>query len=163
MTGAQLQYRVTKYDPAKRDASGAFLGDDWTSIADIGKPFAGVVLSEDRYLMMEQAYVQAAASFMREAGISSLAVTDLEIPSHLSEVPEERSKLSIDEIEPVLRALLREKYWCRLEDAQAFIHVGYDYYMYVGVPRACPEAERKSRESGLYVEAVQSPDAEHAD
>lgn len=158
---AHLQYRVTKYDPAKRDVSGAFLEDDWTSITDIGKTFGGTVLTEDGYLRTERAYEQAAASFMREAGIASLTVTGLENVSRFPEAPAEGSILPLEDVEPVLRALLRGKYWCRLQAPGGFIHVGHDYYMYLGVPAACPGAERMSRDSGLYVEAVRSPYAEH--
>src|SRR5262249_7558114 len=35
--------------------------------------------------------------------------------------------------------------------------VGYDYYMYVGVPRSCPGTEEQARRLGLYVESFRSP------
>jgi hypothetical protein len=38
--------RVTKYDPALRvGGRGAFTGDDWTSVSDVGRTFDGVVLT----------------------------------------------------------------------------------------------------------------------
>jgi len=46
---------------------------------------------------------------------------------------------------------------CRLEGADAFVHVGWDYYMYVGVPRPCPAACRQANDLGLYVEDFASP------
>jgi hypothetical protein len=57
----------------------------------------------------------------------------------------------------VLRALLREEYWCKLESDSAYIHVGYDYYMYVGVPAECREAVAEATRLGLFVEPMQSP------
>jgi hypothetical protein len=30
-------YRVTKYDPSKRDENGRYMGDDWTSVSDVGQ------------------------------------------------------------------------------------------------------------------------------
>jgi hypothetical protein len=162
MSQAHCQYRVTKYNPPARDDSGAYLKGDWTSISDVGRTFNGAVLTEGEYLRTEGAYVHAAASFMREAGILSFAVRGLENTSRRPNAPIEGSTLALDDVESVLRALLREEYWCRLEAPEAFIHVGYDYYMYLGVPAACPRAERASRELGLYVEKVQSPYAEHA-
>jgi hypothetical protein len=56
-----------------------------------------------------------------------------------------------------MRRVLREEFWCRLEGPEAFVHFGYDYYLYVGVPRACPEAEQATRRAGLFVESFRSP------
>ena len=61
------------------------------------------------------------------------------------------------EIGEVVRRVLREEFWCRLEGAGAFIHVGYDYYMYVGIPQACPSAEALASQLGLFVEPFRSP------
>ena len=44
-----VEYRVTKYNPASRDASGAYVADGWTSVTDIGGAFGGVVLTENEY------------------------------------------------------------------------------------------------------------------
>lgn len=70
---------------------------------------------------------------------------------------DEGDALSIEQIADVLRKLLREELWCRLEAADAFVHTGYDYYMYVGVPRLCPAARRHAEDLGLYVEGFASP------
>ena len=62
------------------------------------------------------------------------------------------------ELETVVRHLLREALWCRLEDdAGRYIHVGYDYYMYLGVDRNCPESEALAKRRGLFVEEFRSP------
>jgi hypothetical protein len=37
----QTELRVTKFDPALRDARGAFTGDDWTSVATSAAGTAG--------------------------------------------------------------------------------------------------------------------------
>ena len=73
-----FEYRVTKYDPAFRNAQGAYSGDDWTSISDIGKTFAGEILTRDEYQRVEDAYITVALAFIREAGIPMLTVTGLE-------------------------------------------------------------------------------------
>jgi len=73
-----LEFRVTKYDPALRDASGAFTGDEWTSFDDIGETFSGVTLSGASYRCVEDSYVAAATAFMREAGVKSLVIAGLE-------------------------------------------------------------------------------------
>jgi hypothetical protein len=62
----------------------------------------------------------------------------------------------------VLRSLLREEYWCRLESETAFVHVGWDYYMYISVLKSCPLAESIAQNRGLFVEQFRSPYAESA-
>ena len=53
--------------------------------------------------------------------------------------------------------VLREELWCRLEGDRGFVHFGFDYYMYVGVASACPEAQRLAAQLGLFVEEMRSP------
>ena len=40
-------YRISKYSPEYRQ-NGVYLKDEWTSIADVGKTFDGVMMSIDR-------------------------------------------------------------------------------------------------------------------
>src|SRR5882672_10940550 len=72
------EYRVTKYNPALRDHSGAYTRVEWVSITQIGQTFSGVLLTADEYERVEEAYVQAALSFLRESGLSSVRVAGLE-------------------------------------------------------------------------------------
>jgi hypothetical protein len=152
-----FEFRVTKYDPVHRDDSGAYTRDEWTSVGDIGRAFAGVVFTGEEYRRVEGAYVTAAIAFMREARVQSLAVVGLENHAAVPLPFAEGASLGLDEVGDVLRRLLREEFWCRLEGAGAFVHVGYDYYMYVGVPRPCPAAEELARRQGLFVEPFRSP------
>jgi len=148
------EYRVTKYDPSLRDASGAFLGDDWTSISDIGRSFSGVVLTREEYERVERAYIQAALAFLDEGGVGPLTVAELEAPPDHSIGFTEGSQVSADQLGEVLQQILREEVWCNLESHNGFIHFGYDYYMYIGVPHPCPAAERLATDSGLFVERL---------
>ncbi len=152
-----VEFRVTKYDPAHRDARGAYTRDEWTAVSDIGRAFGGVVLTAAAYQRVEDAYATAAVAFLREAGVAALAVTGLENHATVPLPFAEGSSLGQAEIGGVVRRVLREEFWCRLEGAEAFVHLGYDYYMYIGVPRPCPEAEMLARSLGLFVEPFQSP------
>lgn len=152
-----LEFRVTKYDPAYRDASGSYTRDEWTSVTQIGRAFSGVVLTESSYQQIEDAYAGAAVAFMREAGIPSLAVAGLENTAHVPLSFAEGSVLDLVKVGAVVRRVLREQFWCRLEAPDAFIHIGWDYYMFLGVPRPCPGAETRARQLGLFVEPFSSP------
>ena len=134
------EYRVTKYNPAFRDQSGAYTKVEWTSFTQIGQTFSGVMLTSDEYEHVEQAYVQAALSFLRESGLFTMRVAGLEnSQTHPLDVQND-SVLPLDRISEIIRRILREEFWCRLEGGQSFIHFGWDYYMYIGVFHPCPTA-----------------------
>jgi hypothetical protein len=78
-------YRVSRYDPALRDAGGAYLPSTWTSWSDIGRSFDGVVLLEPEYLRAEDGYLTSARRFMEESGVESLAMQGVENHSAFSE------------------------------------------------------------------------------
>lgn len=86
-----------------------------------------------------------------------LVVTDLENPFARSLPFCEGTSLSLEHLAPVIRGLLREELWCRLEGPAGFLHVGRDYYMYLGVPCPCPSSHELASQSGLFVEEFLSP------
>jgi hypothetical protein len=55
---AVFEHRVSKYDPCLRDQS----RPEWTSVSDIGRSFAGAVLTQEEYRRVEDA---ALAFFLR--------------------------------------------------------------------------------------------------
>jgi hypothetical protein len=213
-----FEYRVTKYDPAFRDARGAYTRVEWTSVGDIGTSFGGVVLTEAEYQRVEDAYIAAALGFrdfltggrgrgvrrghfawpscayppqqrlamksvalrawpavhsgncphlpaapekvpgfLSEAGLTALVVEGLENQGGHPLPFGEGSVLRRTEFSEALRRVLREEVWCRFEAPSGFVHVGYDYYMYIGVPQPCPESQRLVRQLGLFVEPFRSP------
>ena len=150
-----FQYRVTKYDPAHR-VKGWYTRDEWISVSEIGNTFDGVVLTDAEYRRTEDAYVTSALEFMREAGVDALSVVGLENHDVVLAFAD-GAILQSSEYADVVRRLLREQFWCRLESPSGFVHVGYDYYMYVGVISQCPVAEQLAASLGLFVEAFRSP------
>lgn len=163
-------WRITKYDPAKRNSSGHYLLDDWTSIADIGRSCSGRELTYQEYLLWESRYVQCIFDFLAEAGLSSLEVTALEksrldftkayeiqnIAFNPVDLKEE-AVLSGRDLEDVLRLILREVLWCKLVGESFYVHFGYDYYLYIGSMSASLDAVREAMARGLFVEMMLSP------
>lgn len=152
-----IEYRVTKYNPALRDARGAYLVDEWTSVTDIGRSFGGVILTNDEYRRVEQSYVKSALAFVREGGVTLLRVEGFENNKAIELEFEEGSVLSVEQVGELIQQILREEFWCRFECQDGFVHFGWDYYMYIGVPHRCREAERLAQELGLYPEESASP------
>lgn len=156
----RYKYRVTKYDPKLRHEEGWFLEEDWTSSSDIGRVFNGVLLTESEYLRVEEAYLFAIEALLAEAGIERLLLRDLENhrDSELPEYVKPEAGLSVPQCIEFARLALRECAWGRLVDpGRAYVHFGYDYYLYLGLPARCPAAVAEIQRRGLFVEPFRSP------
>lgn len=154
------QYRVTKYDPSFRDANGAFLKEDWTSYSDIGRIFSGTPLSESEYLAVENAYLLSVEDFLREAGVEMLQLRGLENNARhaLLQFIQPLALLSVPQCVDFSRIALREISWGKLvAPGRAYVHFGYDYHMYLGLPKMCPKAIAAAHTRGLFVEQFRSP------
>jgi len=156
-------WRVTKYNPAKRDEKGHYTdSDEWTCFSEVGKK-----INMDEYLDVEKRYVDAIMIFMDGMNIDSLFIESLELYSEEITVQDVRkfiSKLWVGkkinklEIQDIARLTLRNAVWCKLRlRNQFFVHFGYDYYMFVGASKNCTKALKKIRSIGLYVEDYDSP------
>lgn len=158
-------FRVTKYDPQQRDASGAFLGDDWISVSDIGKPYGGRTLTRSEYLLVEDKYVTAVVEFMEILSVDELIIADLELrevgednlPDHgCTHALVNGRVVRGAELECVVRMALREQAWFRLNGRAGFyVHFGYDYYMYIGASVSVLHYPKLP--PGLFAERMESP------
>ena len=154
-------WRVTRYDPTRRDEGGVFPAGDWTSIADIGAVFYGVELTSLEYQRVETAYVESFSAFAKDGGITKLEVRSLESGDRLHE----GQILPLADARTVVHRMLREEARCRLESStNTFaVHVGFDLYMYVGSTQPSLEAQRRTDLLGLIAEAGQRSPLWHQD
>lgn len=151
------EYRVTKYDPALRGPNGEYMGDDWIMFSQIGQSFSGVVLTEQEYKRVENAYVKVALAFLSESGIPALRVVGLQNSRKHQLEFADGSLLTSERLSDAFGRILRNEFWCRFQAEDGFVHFGWDYYMYIGVSRRCPAAEQTASELGLHVEEFTSP------
>lgn len=165
------QWRITKYNPAKRDKNGTYTGEDWTMAQQIGDSINGKTLTKEDYLEMEDRYVAAAERFFLASGLETLTVIALQQPSTRPDYAVEHGLNDIDnvslnegqqvtakELGTIMRLMLREVLWCKLENPEKFfIHIGWDYYMYIGCSESLEDAITKTDADGLYVENFVSP------
>jgi hypothetical protein len=127
------EYRITKYDPDRRDEHGAYPDDDWTAFSDIGRVIGAAVLTREEYDQVENAYLDAVRIFAEAAGIDEFSVRGLERHGQPTLELQEGQRLDLADALEVVRGLLREAgFWCRLEADGGFVHIGWDYYMYFG-------------------------------
>ena len=167
-------WRVTKYNPKYRNKNGVFKNDEWTSISDIGKTFSGIELTLDKYMIDENAYIEAVKSTMNMLGVQTLTVLNLEkkycrerikfellntdYMEHLYNDVCEGMNLSQKDAINLCRLILREQLWCKLEsNKKMFVHFGYDFYMYIGIESDRKEIISQISQSGLFIEEFQSP------
>lgn len=170
-----FNWRVTKYNPNYRDEFRRYKRSEWTSFCEIGKVFDGNKLTNDNYIAIENAYVDAIVAFMNGVENTSLTVKGLEKKNNnimlnrehelysdeminFYAAVQENDVLSIRAIQHLARLVLREDLWCKLEkDDIMFVHFGYDYYMYIGSHKICVDAINKIKKRGLFVEDFISP------
>lgn len=91
--------------PARRDERGAYCGETWTSISDVGKAFEGHKLTIDEYERVEMAYVDAFVAFAEDSDVDRLQVRDLETDAGL----EEGASVSLGAAADIVRQMLREE------------------------------------------------------
>ena len=171
-----VSYRITKFDPEKRDKHGAYQDDaEWTSMSDIGNPAYHSITFAD-YAQVETAYVNAVKVIMAYQGVASLKIQDLE--SHFvtskkkfeqyrstggfeglqidykSYFKEAKNEIYItgEQLDNMVRLVLREHLWMLLVSDKVEVQFGYDYYMYIKCARLNPATINQIKATGLFVE-----------
>ena len=146
-----LEFRVTKYNPKNRNEAGSYLLDEWTCFSEVGES-----VSLEEYKKVEEAYLQSAIDFARIWSSGGFTISGLEDHNENTQLVEGQ-QMTANDLPCVLRSILRNEFWCRLESLDGFIHVGHDYYMYMGVPKIDRGIIATVYERGLFVEDVTSP------
>lgn len=167
-------WRITKYNPKNRDEDGSYLKDEWTSCYDIGKSYDDKEFTVNDYITIENLYIDAILSFMKEINVQALTVKYLEKYNdsiRTNEIPlmyteemirlfksvHEGSAIGIEDVQHLCRLVLREQLWCKLETNKMFVHFGYDFYMYIGCMYNCENIISFIKSTGLFIEEFKSP------
>ena len=83
-------WRITKYDPKKRNLQGWFLEDTWISYGDIGSVYQGKKLTYNEYVHVEDLYINAIVQFMKCLNISTHL--SIEVSLFLAEAVSNRAR-----------------------------------------------------------------------
>jgi len=169
-----ISYRITKFDPNKRNQEGHYLDDsEWTAISDIGNPKYKNTTYQD-YEKIETAYVESVKLILNEKNMKTLQTDSIELHNSSTDFEnfkndgrlknisidfneeiqrlKENTILEFNEIDKIIRLILRETIWMNLIHSGIKIIFGYDYYMYV----ECLELKENTIENiekmGLFVE-----------
>lgn len=176
-----MRYRITKYNPALRDAQGTYRPDEWTSCSDIGKTIAGKKLTAQEYLAVENAYIEAIRIVAEQNGCTAFRARQLERLFSVWEVSRKTKRLGLsfakeeaelyrsvdssctytmEEALSLARMILRELLWATLYDPEEKISFtfGYDYYLYADCPPLPDAVIGQIVSGGLFVETLGKED-----
>jgi hypothetical protein len=110
------------------------------------------VLTLDRYLEVEAGYLRVGAAFLAAADVETMTALDVE-SYNARWWPEDGESLSALESVDVVREMLRERGFCRLAAPHdVYVHVGYDYYLYIGGNVSCERTLKVAAEASLFVD-----------
>ena len=169
-----MNYRITKFDPKKRNKEGHFLDNsEWTSISDIGKREYKNV-SYEEYETTEKAYAESIRLILDEKNIQNLEVDSIELHDSYEDFENYKKDgrlknieidfnneianlkdgtiLNLMEVQKMIRLILRETIWMNLISSDLKITFGYDYYMYVECSELSKITLNKIEKTGLFVE-----------
>ena len=167
-------YRITKYNPVGRNEQGNYLDNsEWTAIGDIGKAEYNYITYE-QYEKVESAYVTGVKAIMKDNNLDFLTVDSLElrdkkqdfnnhaVTGRLKNINVDYDKdikslknglrLNLEQIDKIIRLILRETIWLLLVNDNFEVRFGYDYYMYVKCKHLEISTIRKIEKNGLFVE-----------
>ena len=136
----KMSYRITKFDPKKRNNEGHFLDvSEWVSISDIGNPkYNNVNYAE--YEKIETAYVKSIELILDEKRISNLKIDSFELYNTIEDFENFKkdgrlknididfrseiatlkngTTLNLIEIQKIIRLILRETIWMNLINSE---------------------------------------------
>ena len=99
-------------------------GAIWNSFFDIG-----TLTSENEYLYIESLYIDLLLEIAREIDVAFFVIAEFE--NYDSFPLKDGQNISLEKLPFVVKAILRDKCWCKLVNDSMEIHFGYDYIMYV--------------------------------
>jgi|RhiMethySRZTD1v2_1073278.scaffolds.fasta_scaffold1309083_1 hypothetical protein len=157
----KFEYRLSKYDPAKRDISGAFTGQDWVMHSQIGSEIGGRVLTRDEYQRVEDAYVETVTRMLSEAGLQKVGVDKFRQfgkPVRGIKAFRKGQKIDLDTLSRVMRMSLQEQVEVSFSlPRQMYLHFGFDFLVYIGLAKPTPLANSFASKRGLFLEEMPSP------
>lgn len=145
-------FRISKYNPIYRQ-NGVYMREEWTSIGDIGRKYDNAIFTQEMYISVEQSYLSVIKNLCIESNVNSLLIVGLEDYNHYCDF-RDGQKVKLNDILHISQDCLREKYWCKLESQDFYIHFGYDYYLYVGCILTCNEVKKITNYYNLYIEHI---------
>jgi hypothetical protein len=157
----KFEFRLSKYDPAKRDLTGAFRDQDWVSYSQIGSEIGGRVLRKGEYERVEDAYVETIREMLTEAGLQQVGIERFRRfgkPARDIKAFRKGQKVDLDTLSRLTRLTLQDRVEVGFSvPRKMYLHFGFDFLVYIGLARPTPAAKAFASENGLFLEEMASP------
>jgi hypothetical protein len=154
-------FKLSKYSNADYED----VESTWTSVSDIGQRFNNNILIREKYLLVEDGYIDVLHSFINCNKCGSFRVLRYEDNRGLKvhegnyfNISEPMLKirggevLSVDTMLVLFRLCLRETMWLRLQsESGCYISFGYDFYVNLGGPDNIEISQKLLDSSGLFL------------
>lgn len=147
-------YRISKYNRIYRE-KGVYLREEWTDYSDIGKRFNGNLFSEKEYLEIEQNYIDCVVDLLNRVNVYQFDIIGME--QREATIWKNLCCIDIANLADLIRDILRNKCWCRIEGKNCYLHFGFDYYMYIGVSLPRDTVNKICSQHNLFCEVMISP------
>jgi len=157
-----MDYRISHYNELNKKTQ-------WTSVSDIIDE-NNLEETFSLYKRTEDKYINIFKKLLKENDIIKMGIYALErhrnkgiYKTILDKALLKRLKLKngntylLEDTLEILKFCLREVIWCKFEWENIYIHIGYDYYAYIGgleITRKCIEEEFRK---GITIEEFKSP------
>lgn len=168
-----INYRVTKYDPKKRNEHDQYIdGSEWREIDHIGKSFYNSPTYEE-YEKVETNYIEAIKLILKDNNLDYLLVDRVSLTEKSLFKMYSKSgrlkniKINYDKelktirkgkkyvqenMERILRLILRNVIWLLLKNKNFEVRIGYDLYMYIVCDKLNDATVKKIECLGLFIE-----------
>lgn len=120
----KYSYRIMKYRNINKNGGVTSGADEWTSFYDIGAK-----IDKEEYEKVEREYINYAVQLCDCMAIKTLNIEELEINTTSSPYLNGQ-KIRIEQLDGIIKSILREEIWCKLTSVDCEFHFGYDFYMY---------------------------------
>ena len=158
---------VTKYNPAYRDHVGIYKKEEWIGFFQLGQNIGGELLTFDNYIEIESKYITAAKWFFQFHNCDYIVIKSIEKKSfsdyeqadkekllNTFNLIEEDHVLPVNDIDTVIKLILRELIWAELfcsQDESIAVRFGYDFYMYFNSAKQMDTLIERVAKLGLFV------------
>jgi len=168
-------YRISKFDPKKRDLNGIYIDqNEWSAILE---PNPNNTPAYDEYVKVENTYLDTINLILSEININTLTISSLNnyctFENFQESLANDRLKellvtyneimelhdgliLSLDRIDIVSRLILREVVWMDLISEKVMVVFGYDYNIFIKCPKLSNFLIENIHKNGLYIDNWES-------
>jgi hypothetical protein len=159
-----MDYRISHYNESNKSTQ-------WTSVSDVVNENNFEETFEE-YKATENKYINILKYLLDKNGIIKMKIYELENNMVFENGIVEKlfdknifdelkikngNEYLVKDIVYIIRLCLREIIWCKIVWENIYIHIGYDYYVYIGGLKIDKDYMENELKNGITIEEYKSP------